>query len=221
MGNRKAAEKLILQFVSEIDLSGYTTQRYKQILPTMKDEVFHEWMTKIRAGEAGLVVFRPPFKTDGITTKNNLDVGKKYGISFFEPLVVSGKENLPDYETPFPYMILDLPLRRQSQNLVKKISIPENNAVVDELTGQPTGASTGARISHPELQVLVGMNLEESVTELIKYRGGDRGGFNAYNAMMLRYGHVNLKTLENFATGVESTKTLKTILTAMHIKSTL
>lgn len=221
MANRAAAEKKIYELIGEVDLSGYTTEQYKKLLPKLSDKDFRAWMVKMRDGEATLVVFRLPFKQDGVTTKNNIEVGKKHGISFFEPIVTRGKEGVSDYETPFPYMIIDLPLRRQSQNLVKKISIPENNIVVDELTGQPTGTSKGAKISHPELQILVGMGLEDSITELVKFRGGDRGGFNAMNAMAYRYGHINLKTLENFSTGVESTKTLKTIFTAMHIKTSL
>jgi hypothetical protein len=101
------------------------------------------------------------------------------------------------------------------------MSVPENNKVVDVLTGQPTGPSKGAKISYPEVQVLAGLGLDNCVTELIKFRGGDNRGFYAYNALLARQGAVSLKTIEPYASGVESTKSLKAILMAMHIRSTL
>ncbi len=219
-GNRKKAEALILKFVGELDLSGYNTEKYKKVFAEMSDKTFHDWMVKIRAGEAQIIVFKPLYEGK-ITTENNLELGKKYGLEFIEHLNVSGKQGTPDHKTPIKYLVLDLPVRRQSQNLVKKISVPDDNKVVDELTYQPTGDSKGAKISYPELQVLTGMGLDNCISELIKYRGGDRGGFNAYTAMTLRYGSANLKTLEGFATGVESTKTLKTYLLSAHINNNI
>jgi hypothetical protein len=56
---------------------------------------------------------------------------------------------------------------------------------------------------------------------MMKFRGGDLKGFNAMNAMISRYGTANLKTLNNFASGVESTKTFSTYLRAMHFKTNL
>jgi hypothetical protein len=105
--------------------------------------------------------------------------------------------------------------------LNKKISIPENNKTIDSLTGQPAGDSKGAKISYDELQICAGMGLDASMVEMMKYRGGDLGGFRALSAMIARTGSANLNTLSAYASGVESTKTVKTILTGMHLKSTL
>lgn len=221
MGNRKAAEAAIFSFIADLDTSGYNTLKWKIILKNMSDKDFDEYMKGLKDGTKTLVAFQPNFKPDGINLENNLKIAPKYGVKFFERLIVSGKPGLPAYMTPIEYLILDLPVRRQSQNLFKKISMPENNNTVDEMTGQPTGASKGAKLSFPELQLLTGMGLEKTVLELFKNRGGDKGAFNAYNAMMMRYGNVNLQALEPYATGVESLKTFKTLLTASHLRSTL
>jgi hypothetical protein len=116
---------------------------------------------------------------------------------------------------------MDLPVRRASQLLIKKISVPDDSRTVDALTGQPTGESKGAKLSYPELQVCAAMGLDNSMVELMKYRGGDNKGLIAFNAMLSRYGRVNLKSVEPYASGVESTKTLKTFLTSMMLRSTL
>lgn len=221
MPNRKKAEEFILQFVKDIDPSGYNTEIYKKIFNNMSDKQFDIYMKDIRDEKKYLVLFKPLFEAKDITVENNLKIAPKYGLDFFEHLLYTNNPDSGDYKTPIKYLVVDLPYRRQSQTLVKKVSIPEHNKVIDELTYQPTGESKGAKISYPELQVLIGMGLENSISELIRFRGGDRNGFNAYNAMFLRYGNANLKTLENYSSGVESTKTLKVYLTACHLTNTI
>lgn len=219
--NRASAEKFILQFMSDIDPSNYNTELYKNLLKGMSDKQFDDYMKAIRDSKAYLVVFKPTYEANGITVENNLKIAPKYNLEFFEHLLITNDASNPDYKTPIKYLVVDLPYRRQSQTLDKKISVPDDNKTIDELTYQPTGDSKGAKISYPELQVLIGMGLDNTVTELIKYRGGDRNGFNTYNAMFLRYGSANIKTLSGYSSGVESTKTLKSYLLGLHIKSTL
>lgn len=219
--NRKKAEEFILQFCKDIEPTGYNVEQYKKIFADMSDKEFDDYMVGLRDKTKFLVLFKPMYKAKGLTTENNLKVATKYGLDFFERLQFTGNANEPDTVTSIKYLVIDLPYRRQSQTLEKKISLPDNNRIIDQSTYQPTGASKGAKVSFPELQVLIGMGLDNSINELIKFRGGDRGGFSAYNSMMLRYGSVNLRTLNNYATGVESTKTLKSYLLGMHIKQNL
>lgn len=221
MPDRKKAEEFIFKFIKDFDPSGYNTEKYKIIFAEMSDKDFHEYMLGLKDGSKALVAFKPPFKAKGISLENNLKIAEKYKVNFFQKLLITNNKDLPNYKTPIEYMVIDLPVRRQSQNLIKKINIPDDNKVIDELTYQPTGDSKGAKISYPELQLLNSMGLEKSLEELFKFRGGDKGGFNAYTAMFIKYGTANLKTLGNYATGVESTKTLKAYLLAMMIKASV
>lgn len=220
MPNRKAAEKFILDFVDEIEPTGYNKKIWTQILKDMDAKTFDVYMQGLRDKSKAIVLFRPLYAAKGITLDNNFRVAKKYGLSFFEKLNFTNNPDEPDYQTPIEFMVLDMPYRRQSQTLIKKISVPDNNRVIDQLTYQPTGASKGSKVSYPELQVLIGMGLDNSIEELIEYRGGDRGGFRAYNTMTMRYGTVNMKAISPYKTGVDSTKTLKVYLTSMHISNT-
>lgn len=221
MANRKKAEALILQYVNEIEPTGYNAKCYEKIFAEMSDKDFHEYMKDLRDGKKTLVMFKPMYEAKGITVENNLELGEKYGLNFFERLKFTDNPNEPDHITPIEYMVVDLPWRKQSQTAAKKISVPDNNKTIDQLTFQPTGASKGSKVSFPELQVMIGMGLDESIKELTQVRGGDRGSFSAYNAMFARYGNVSLKSIDQYATGVESTRTLKTYLACMHITSTL
>lgn len=218
MSNRKKAEAFILQFFKDIEPTGYNVEQYTEILARMSDKDFDVYMKGIQSGKQSLVLFKPMYKAKGVTVENNLKIAAKYNVEFFERLKIENDPDKPDHLTPNKYLVIDLPFRRQSQTLYKKISLPDDNRTIDELTYQPTGASKGAKISYPELQGLLGMGLDKTITELTQYRGGDKGGFNAYNSMIGRYGSVDLKTLSTYSTGVESTKTLKTYLLSMHIQ---
>ncbi len=221
MPNRKAAEAFILQFVKDLDPSGYNEKQWVKILANMSDKQFDDYMHGLRNGTKCMVVFKPIYKAKGITLENTFRVAKKHGLSYFERLNFTDNPDEPDYQTSIEYMVIDMPYRRQSQTLVKKVSVPDNNKTIDQLTYQPTGASKGSKISYPELQVLIGMGLDKSIQELIEFRGGDRGGFRAYNSMAMRYGTVNMHSIGQYKTGVESTRTLKVYLTSMHISNTL
>lgn len=221
MTNRKKAEAFIFKFLQEVEPTGYNKAQYEKIFAKMTDKQFDLYMRGLRDKTKTLVLFKPMYQAKGITLDNNVNVAKKYGLSFFERLNYTNNEDEPDYQTPIEFAVLDLPYRRQSQTLDKKISVPDNNKTIDQLTYQPTGASKGAKFSYPEFQVLIGMGMDKSIEELIQYRGGDRGGFRAYNTMAMRYGTINMKAIEGYKTGVESTKTLKIYLTCMHLSNTL
>lgn len=221
MSNRKQAEQFIIEMIEKVCPGGENAKIYIDLFASMDDKAFDLFMRKIEEGNAKLAVIAPNFSTAKLNVGRNLKLAKELGHNFFERLWIEGDGDTPTYLTPIPYMVVDIPLRRQAQLLIKKISIPENNKTVDDFTGQPTGASKGSKISYPETQVLAAMGLDNCLTEMLKYRGGDTGGFLAMNKMISRSGGVSLKSIEPFSTGVESTRTLKTYLTAMHLDNNL
>ncbi len=221
-GNRKAAEQIIIDMVEAILPGGGNRQVYETFFSKMNDKTFDQWMEDINTGKERPFIYVPNGSKHKLSTERNFAIAKKVGHSFFEKIWVDHDDpERPKYLTNVPYIILELPVRRQSQLLVKKISVPDNNRSIDQLTGQPAGGSRSARISYPELQFLMGMNLPNSLIELMKYRGGDQGGFNAMNRTISTDGTVSLKGISHLATGVESTKTLSAYLTAMHLRNTL
>ena len=221
-GNRKAAEKVIIDIVESILPGGGNKEVYEAFFAQMSDKDFDDWMEKINSGEERPFIYSPNQAKVRLSNERNFALAKKLGHNFFERVWIDHKDpKRPKYLTNVPYIILELPLRRQSQLLVKKISVPEHNKSVDQLTAQPAGDSKSAKISYPELQILMGMNLPNTLVELMKYRGGDQGGFRAMNRTISTDGSVRLKSISHLATGVESTKTLSVYLTAMHLRNTL
>lgn len=219
-GNRKAATAELLAGLEALLPGSENTALYKARLESMSDSEFEEWIKGLQQGTQRVTVFVPNFSKHQIDVSRNLDVAAQWGHDFFQRLWMPGP-NYSYYLTPKKYLVFDLPLRRQAQHLIKKISIPEDNKSVDDLTGQPTGKSKGSKLSYPELQVLAALGLDYSVKELMKVRGGDIKAFNASNTIIAKTGTVSQAEIEPYAGGVESTKTLGTILTAMHLSNTI
>lgn len=220
-GNRKAVESFILEHVEKILPGVGNLQAYQNLFASMDDEAFHTWMKKLEQGDIRLCIIAPNQNASKLNVQNNFNIAKSLDHNFFERVWMDGKAGSPSYLSNPKYLIVDLPLRRQAQLLVKKITIPENTSSVDNTTGQPVGSSKGSKISYPELQILASKGLDNAIVELIKYRGGDRQGFNAMNDSIARTGRVYQGSIEHLASGVQSTQTLKTYLISAHLDNTL
>ena len=222
--NRQSAESFILKFIEDLLPGSDNTAIYKERFKAMSNQEFDDLMHSFQSGEAILSVVTPLFdKKNSLEVERNLELAQKwFGHSFYEKLVFH-----PDtpggnvYHTNVPYMVVELPLRRQAQLLVKKISVPEHSRSIDLLSGQPAGASRAAKMTYPEVQVLRSMGMDMALNELMKFRGGDIKGFNALNQLISRDGRVSMQTALPYASGVESTRTLGTYLKGMHLSHTL
>lgn len=220
-GNRSAAEKFILDCLNDIIPDTKNIDLYKNIFAKMSDRQFEDFIKKLDSGEVIIRIIVPNFSNEKLSIERNLALAKKLGHNFFERLWIDQGGDIPPYLTPIPYPVIDLPLRRQAQLHEKKVSIPEDNKSVDELSGQPTGKSKGSKISYPEVQILAALNLEDSLTELLKARGGDIQMFNDMNTMISRTGGVSINAIDTGLSNVKSTETLATLLTSMHLSNTL
>jgi len=219
-GLRKDAEAFVLKWVGEIDPSGHNVGLYKKKFAYMSDEDFDQFIDAIEAGKLDLCIVAPNLSDVHLDVGRNLEIGQKLGHKFFERVWMPAEDGHPAWLTPKEYLLLVLPKRRQAQHLEKKISVPQDNNSVDDMTGQVTGASKGSKISYPELQVMMAMGLEQSATELMKVRGGDEGAFNASNTMIQRTGEVSMKAISPYATGVKANQALEVLLTGMMLKAT-
>lgn len=220
MSNRKAAEAYIINYISKITLNDQANIKlYKDLFAAMDDAGFDRFINDLESGQRELAVVIPNFGDTRLSVKNNLEIGDELNVKFFTKLWIGANGDEPAYLTPIEYLVVDLPVRRASQLVTKKISLPMHNKQVDMLTHQPTGESKGARVSYPEMENLVASGLDQCVIELMKVRGGDTKAFNAMNAMMSRYGRASLKAIQPFAGGVESTRTLNTYLAGAMIES--
>lgn len=220
-GNRKQAEQVVLDMVSKIDPSGTNTKLYETKFSQMSDDEFEKMIESIESGKPTLVLVANNFGNVKIDVERNLSLAKELGFEFFENISMPGYGDVERYTTPIKFLVLRLPVIRQAQLLEKKISIPDSNAVTDDLTGQVTGDSKGSKISYPEVNVLAAAGLDNTLTELMKVRGGDDGAFSAMSTLIMRSGVANYSSVERFATGVQAKAALAVLLRGMMLNPTL
>lgn len=222
MANRALAENYLYKMLDELTFTKFNSENYRGLFSKMTDKEFDKFVTKLVENKQTLPVTIANFECKKMTIESNIAFAKKqFNYDFFKRIWIGPTATAARYLTPIKHMVLTLPVRRASQRLDYKLSVPTSNKATDTTTGQATGVSKGSGFSYPEMQVLNGMNMFSCITELMKYRGGDTGGFAAMNLMLARYGTANQTELAKFSTGVESTKSLKIYLAGMMLKSTL
>lgn len=224
--NRKAFEAVVLDVVDSICPGNPNVALYKELFDPknpkyLTDKHIDAWVERIRNGTGAIAYLDPPGSKFKISVDRNIHVlGKKYGIEFFQQLWYQD-ENGEWFLTPNVYLIVPYPVRRQSQLLVEKISIPEHNRSVDDFTGQVTGDSKGSRISYAELGLLKAFGMDKVIEETMHWRGGDVKGYRLMNQQLLKTGKASMDALAPYAGEVKSTQSLRAIILAMNFDTTL
>lgn len=223
MGNRKKAESMIISYIDKIAPGGENKELYINLFKNMNDKEFDKFMVGLRNKSITLTIIAPIGSkiSKSISVKNNIKVGKELGYDFFQRIIIEGENDLPPYKTPNKYLVYKLPFRRAAQLLSKKISIPTDSKSIDLTTGQVTGKSQASKLTYPEIQMLVGMGINDSLEEFLKNRGGDVKSQHAMMNMLYKYGKVDNNMLDGYEDEVISKKTLKNYWLGSHIKSTL
>lgn len=214
---RRDAEKLVLQWMSDLDPSGDNTKRWQVKFKDMSDDAFKQFVNACREGRDYVSIVAPNFTDTKVGIANNFKVAAKYSVPLFQRIWTIDPVTGRRYLSNDPYPIFHLPVRRQIQMAKTKFSYARNNDKTDSLTGQPTGESESGGISYPEILVLQSRGLESTVEELIWARGGNRGAFKMMNKAIADSGTVTLNELQQYSTGMKSTKVLSTYMKSIHI----
>lgn len=219
---RKQVEQLILTYIKKIVSGDDNYNLYVNLFKNMSDAEFHQFMLDLRDDNTRLQIIVPAGdEKNKVSVSNNFKVAKELGYNFFQRLVFPATDDEVGFTTPVKHVIYKLPIRAVTQSLTKKISLADSNVRRDSLTGQVTGDDKAAKLTLPEIQVLIGLGLDKTLEELLKHRGGDLGAESALIRSLVTFGEVSQSQIADFSTGVKSTETLKSYLLGMHINSTL
>jgi hypothetical protein len=222
MSNIKAFEKVILDSVKEIDPNGRTTEVYEKIFKKLTIEQKHQLVKDLKNGKAKLFIMDPPLSGSKISFANNRAVAKKlFNYDFYKSIKYPARGTTPAFTTPNKHLTLDLTCRRQAQMLMEKISVSGGRQTVDNLTGAPSSTAKTSRLSFPELQLLKAHGMDSGLLELFTIRGGDVGGFRAYQDQLLNTGQASLDSIESSRTGVKSKTSSAAWLRASHLRNNL
>lgn len=221
MGNRKKAEALILKYVKLLEGGVHNYNLYKALFERLNDKAFEDFIKGLEAGDYYVSLIIPNGSDKLLNMENVLKVGESLGVKYFQRVLTTDAITHEVTMSNLEYLVVDLPVRRQSQHLIKKRSIPEGAKVIDALTGQVTGVDKGAKQSLPEILALNSRGFSESLIEMIKVRGGDLEAYAEMRRMMSEQGDYSLAPILEKDTEVISTETLRSYLFALHFENTI
>ena len=213
---RQQVEKYVLDVMKDLDKSGKEVKRYQEFFASLTDAAFDQWMKNLRDHKEVFTFYVSPLgKT--VTISQLLATAKKIELPLFSRLRIWDTVTNSYYITSHKYLVLKLPVRRMSQFVDHKLSVPEGDSRIDLLTGQVIKPDKGGSLSQVEIQALYARGLENTITELIKYRGGDVIAFADYKRELEETG----KTSIGRETGsvVRSAVILQVLLSGTHIES--
>nr|DAT15819.1 MAG TPA: hypothetical protein [Caudoviricetes sp.] len=205
---------------------------YEKTINNMSDRELESWIQALENGVLDEPDLNKPYTTitlivPPLDPSNSLDIGRikkltdKMGYNFMERCWLTNDVTGQTTLTNRRYAHLLLPVRRQAQTLDNKISLPEGDKIVDDLTGQVTGDSKGASLSYPEIQMLDAQGLDNVILELIKTRGGDEDALRLMKRRLLETGEVQQEEIDQLDSRAKVNETTRHILAGMHIKSNL
>lgn len=220
-GNRKKATQVLLEQLALLDKSGENVAYYRDHLAKLSDVEFDEYIQALEREDEYVSLAQPNFTGNSLTVPELLAAGDKLAHSFFERLWLTDRVTGITMLTPHEYMVIVVPLRRQSQSLMTKMSVPEDNSHIDTLSGQPTGDSKSSRLSFVELQILRNQGIDRAIEELVGPRGGNLKALNILDQQIIETGSGSLDAPGMNDEKVKSVEVLSSYLKAMHLDNTL
>lgn len=223
MANEKKekAIKSMVKWLKKLAPGNKSIAIMEEHLTSMSDKDFHQLMVDARDGKWTLPIYAENMTDQEINKDTALDVAEALGLELVQRLVLKDPDTDEFYTTPEKFLVVDLPVRRLVQHLDKKKSFPENSKKIDHLSGQVTGESKGASMSAPEIVLLKDKGFDNSITELIKVRGGDETAYRSMFTSVKNTGGFSLGPIEDAGSNVKANETLSAILFAMHLDNNL
>ena len=220
--NRKKTEEFILKYIKKITGTDFNVNLYKDLFKSMNDKEFDKFMKSFEQEKRYLNIIAPLDKgAVNITVENNMKIAKEFGHDFFQRLVYDFNNDGNKIRSVEKFFVYPALFRRTKQTSEKGASVSENDKKIDILTGQVAGDSRSSKISFPEIQLLNGMGMKESIKELAQHRGGDEGAMRAIKQSLLKHGATSNRLANEYSTGTTSSKTLQAYLAGMHYKISL
>lgn len=206
-GDRKAFEKIVLDFMSKVTKGGHNAKIYKDLFGRCSDEQIEQIVVNIEKGGCLPVWASNWDSSEMLDFRNIQKLAKQYDVALETQLVIFDQDTGLEVITPETYYVGTAEVRRQRQMLAKKFGYAKDDLKIDDLTGQVMGDSRGTGISNPEIQVLLYLGLPTLAKELYDVRGGDLKALDVYRKELMDTGRTNTNEALRRGSGVKSLST--------------
>lgn len=194
---RSEIQTMVAETMTRLDPSGDNTKRWNDFFASLDDKGFEKFMHLLSEKKVAINILAPNMKKV-LKIADILNAAKYIGHA------TSHRLWMPDmtrpgvrYLTPEKYLVLDIPIRRAFQSIEKKMSVPSRDRKIDALTGQVTAEDKACAISAPEIQALHVRGLHNTLSELVRVRGGDVNAYGDFNRQLQENGSASLASLDN------------------------
>lgn len=200
---RKAVEAYIHKYLKMIDPSGTNNEMYKEIFAKLDDKGLMKLIN------SRVPIYFPPNSKVELNPYDIVQLAKKeFNYDMWQYGWLTDPKTGVLSRTEYKHMFIEVPIRRQTQMIEKKISIPKHNRTIDKLTHQPTGASKSSAFSFPQSYILFSQGYDQTLGEFLQDRGGNLKAMQVIDRNI----RANGESSRNFV-GREKTRT-KSVVTA-------
>ena len=206
--SRKKAETWYIDYLKAIDPKSHNVQMYVDFFKKLTNDQFEKLVVGVEAGTTILPYYKQTMYGKPLDLDHIMKIGEKMlGIKFHEKIwmtdPVTGLRTL----TPFTYLILDGPGRRQKQHMAKGKALIKNSNKIDNTTGALPKSEKAASISLPEITNLSSMGREDALREFLKANGGDVEARRMAKDDMIKTGNFSLDKIDELGSNPVSSET--------------
>lgn len=209
---RKAVEASIHRHLKMIDPSGVNNQMYTEIFKTLDGKGL------LKIIESRVPIFIPPNSPVYIDPYKVVDLAREeFGYEFRQHGWLTDPKTGIISKTKFKHLFIEVPIRRQTQMIEKKISIPKHNRTIDKLTHQPTGDSKSSGFSFPQSYIMFSQGYDQTLGEFLQDRGGNLKAMQVIDRNIRANGHSSRMFPGKAQTKTKSVTTGGIIYKCMHL----
>ncbi len=213
---RKKIEANTIKWINKVDESGLNGKMYQTLFKTMTDA---QLTTLVNTA---MPIYEPTGGDVKIDHVRNIAIAKELGHEFRQQLWLTDEKTGQTTLTLHKHFVFDVPVRKQSQLMDKKISVSKHSRNIDHTTGQVVGKkSKSSSFSFPQMFVMYNKGYDKTLIEIIKPRGGDNEQWRAIERNLRETGESTLYPPGHESSTTKSVQTMSAFLKAMDLDNNI
>ena len=217
---RIKAEEAIYKLMDDFDPSKYNSNAYRALFASLSDKDFKKYMQDLHDEEC-YISFEVTPSEKTLTLDKIFDICNKRGFKTHKYVMYrenSSSDGLNHSITPYPALIMYMPVKRLQQMVSKKNTASGNSDKINPMTGTVTSDSKAAGLSDTQVFGLITTGQKDVIKELLGPRADDSKSKKQMLHKIEEYGEVSLSDLNIVPKEKQSTATMITFMRAAGIE---